>query len=176
MKKTSVVILVLILAFGLTALFVSCNKEESTKETTTVAEITTTEKEAEQSDETTKEADSDNPVKNFEGKYDNGGTFITVTAVGKNGAEFVVDNPLTDDEGESYTFSGEYNADKKCVQYSNSTKEVLSYDSEGIVTDEETVYSNGSGEVLFMDNGTIQWQDENEAEWLVGSNVFKQVK
>ncbi len=167
MKKTSKIILALTLIAAIIVVFAACkastdnNNEGTSSATGTVVTQASEENEGGQ-----------NPIMNFVGKYDNGGCFITVEAVGSNEAMFTVDIPLTDDEAERYTFSGEFEEDTLSVHYSNSTKKVLTLAADGSVTDEKIEYTDGSGKILFHEDGTLDWQDEKEGERFAGSTSF----
>ncbi len=169
MKKPIKIILALALVAVLALSFTACSG--SSDETTTTAPTTEAVSDTAQNDG----EDGQNPVMNFIGNYDNGGTTILVEADAKDGAVFTVDEPMTDDEKYTYTFSGTLDLDTLKVTYSNSTKKVIKLDSQGNVTGEKTAYTDGAGVVIFHDDGTLEWQDENEAERFVGSNVFNYV-
>ena len=109
---------------------------------------------------------------NFIGNYENGLAKIFVEAEGDDGAKFTVDLGLTDDEAEQYTFSGTIDPDTLKVTYSNSTKKFLTLDANGNVIDEKVEYTDGDGVVIFHEDGTVEWQDENEATRIEGNTVF----
>ena len=168
MKNISKTILALMLAVAIVMSFAACSSSngEDADETTPVST-------AEASEEAVDEgSDGQNPVMNFIGNYENGLAKVLVEAEGNDGAKFTVDLGLTDDEAEQYTFSGTIDTDTLKVTYSNSTKKVLTLDANGNVTDEKVEYTDGAGVVIFHEDGTLEWQDENEAERIVGSNVF----
>lgn len=168
MKKISRIVLVLTLVAAMIMMFTACksNTDNNKGDSSSVTDAVVS-----QASENNEE-NGQNPVMNFVGKYDNGGCYITVEAVGNNEAKFTVDFPLTDDEAESYTFSGEFEEDTLSVHYSNSTKKVLTLAADGSVTDEKTEYTDGSGKILFHEDGTLDWQDENEAERLIDNTTF----
>lgn len=168
MKNISKTILVLMLAVAIVMSFVACssNSADNAEETTPVSS-------AEASEEALDEdSDGQNPVMNFIGNYESGLAKILVEAEGNDGAKFTVDLGLTDDEAEQYTFSGTIDADTLKVTYSNSTKKILTLDANGNVTNEKVEYTDGAGVVIFHEDGTLEWQDENEATRIEGSNVF----
>ena len=165
MKKLLSIALALVLIL---CAFAGCSKnkqEQTTQAQTTQAQQTTTAAEG-------GEEDGQNPVMNFIGKYDNGGTYITVECEGKDGAKFTVEEPMTDTEKYTYSFSGTLDLDTLKVTYSNSTKKVQTLGDYGKVVDEKTEYTDGAGVVIFHDDGTLEWQDENEADRLLDNNVF----
>lgn len=157
-------LLVCVIAFS----FVACSN--SLNETAAYAPDETVSETAQDSGE-----DGQNPVMNFIGNYENGGTYILVEADAKDGAIFTVEEPLTDDEKYTYSFSGTLDLDTLKVYYSNCTKKDIKLNPQGNVTEELTEYTDGTGIVIFHDDGTLEWQDETEAERLIGSNVFNYV-
>lgn len=173
MKKLTKIIIALALIAALVLTFAACSG--SADKTTSAAPSEVVSDNA-QTDEGSDEGDDgQNPVMNFIGNYDNGGINILVEADSKDGAVFTVDEPMTDDEKYTYTFSGTLDLDTLKVTYSNSTKKVVKLDAQGNAVEEKTEYTDGSGVVIFHDDGTLEWQDENEAERIVGSNVFSYV-
>lgn len=52
------------------------------------------------------------------------------------------------------------------------SKEVT-YDENGDVVSETVVYSDGVGRLQFFNDGTMQWQDEQEADRLAGMTFEK---
>ena len=167
MKSFVKIFMSLILAGAIALTFVACSN--STDETTTAAPADAVSDTA----QTDGEEDGQNPVMNFIGKYDNGGTFITVEADGTSGAKFTVEEPMTDTEKYMYTFSGTLDLDTLRVTYSNSTKTVQTIDAAGNIADEKVEYSDGSGMVIFHEDGTLEWRDENEAERMADNYVFE---
>ncbi|MBR2133822.1 MAG: hypothetical protein IJ851_03840 [Eubacterium sp.] len=167
MNKHSKIIVSLMLALAMLMAFSACSSISSENEETTEEIVT----EAAQSEDS-----GQNPVMNFIGKYDNGGCVITVAADGADYATFTVDWGLTDDEKETYIFSGKFDSDTLTVNYNNSTKNILTLAADGTVTEEKTAYSNGSGKIIFHEDGTLEWLDEKEGERLVDNTVFTFVK
>ncbi|MBQ9228707.1 MAG: hypothetical protein IJ168_07750 [Eubacterium sp.] len=168
MKKVSKIMISILLAVAIVMSFAACasNSNEAAEETTPVSTAETSEEAVDEGN------DGQNPVMNFIGNYENGLAKILVEAEGNDGAKFTVDLGLTDDEAEQYTFSGTIDPDTLKVTYSNSTKKILTLDANGNVTDEKVEYTDGDGVVIFHEDGTLEWQDENEAERIVDSNVF----
>ncbi len=169
MNKVTKIILSLTLIFTLAFSLVACSaKNENKNGASTEAQSA----EAASTSEAEAGNDGRNYVMNFVGNYDNGGCYIFVEAEGADGAKFTVTWPLTDFESETYTFSGTFEPDTLTVHYSNSTKIVNKLDAEGNVTGEKTEYTDGSGKIIFHEDGTLEWQDENEAERLVDNATF----
>lgn len=167
MKKFCQILIALLLVAAMVTAFAACAaKTDNTADTTAAVPPTS---------ETTANApgdDGQNAVMNFIGDYDNGGCYIHVEAEGSNDAVFTVEWPMTDDMKETYTFSGTLDIDTLTVTYSNSTKKVLTLDANGNVTNEKAEYTDGSGKVIFREDGTLEWLDENEAERMIDNTVF----
>lgn len=164
MKKLIAILLALVMILTLSA----CSSGTRSETVTASPEASTNTVEG--TDE-----DWQNPVMNFIGNYDNGGTVILVEAEGADGAKFTVEEPLTDTEKNTFTFSGSIDLDTLRVTYSNSTKTVQALDTQGVIVDERVEYTDGAGMIIFHEDGTLEWQDENEAERFVGSNIFSYV-
>ncbi|MBR1531646.1 MAG: hypothetical protein IJ643_06280 [Eubacterium sp.] len=171
MKNISKTILALMLAVAIVMSFAACssNSGDNAEETTPVSTAETSEEAVDEGN------DGQNPVMNFIGNYENGLAKILVEAEGTDGAKFTVDLGLTDDEAEQYTFSGTIDPDTLKVTYSNSTKKILTLDANRNVTGETVEYTDGDGVIIFHEDGTLEWQDENEATRVEGNTVFTYV-
>ncbi len=168
MKRSILILLSLVISAVMLLSFAACTgKSDKAPETTAASSPVST--------QTTDDGEEggQNPIMNYIGRYSNGDAEILVEAEGEDGAKFTVDRGLTDDEAEQYTFSGTLDIDTLKVTYSDSTKKVLTLDAKGNVTDENVKYTDGSGTIIFHEDGTLEWQDENEAEILVENNTFK---
>ena len=165
MKKPGRIILTLVIISALAISFSACSK---TAENTQSKPAKTTEEYVD-----SEEFEPDNPVVKYVGKYDNGEYYITVEAMDDNEAKFTVDRPMTERTSEGFVFSGTFDKETLSVNYSDSTKSLFDYDTDGTVSDEEIEYKNGSGKIIFHDDSTLEWIDENEAENLSGNTIFK---
>ncbi len=159
MKKLTEIILALVLAGILALSFVSCTKSSDSSEPSNTAS-------------SSQEDGGQNPVMNVVGKYENGGCYITVEAEGSDSAKFTVEWPMTDEEKEVYSFSGVFDTDTLKVTYSNSTKTVQSIAPDGTVLTGDVEYSDGTGVVVFREDGSLEWLDDNEAERMTDNQVF----
>ena len=174
MKKLSKIILALSLVCAMVLSFAACSNEKKDDASTTSPAETTAPVSTDAAAPSDEE-DGQNPIMNYVGRYDNGGCHILVEADGDNGAKISIEWPMTDDEKETYTMSGDFDFDTFTVHYDNSTKTVYTLDAEGNVTDEEIKYTDGSGKIVFHDDGTLDWLDENEAERIIDSQTFTYV-
>ncbi|MCR4688733.1 MAG: hypothetical protein K5745_04175 [Saccharofermentans sp.] len=59
-----------------------------------------------------------------------------------------------------WTMSGDFNVDTFTVSYSNGMLVEETYDSEGVVMNEEAIYTDGTGIIKFFEDGTLTWQDD----------------
>lgn len=96
---------------------------------------------------------------NFVGEYSADRATITVEAEGDNGAKITVQWGSSADEGSEWTMSGVFNDSTKTVNYTNGQK--IDYVDDGDQRSETTVYTDGTGEIVFNDN-TLQWADDKE--------------
>ena len=112
--------------------------------------------------------DGQNPVMNFVGEYSADRCFIIVEADGETDAKISAVWANSADETAEYTMSGRFDPETYRINYSDGEKKIVKYDDTGAVTEETVVYSDGVGRIQFYDNNTLAWQDEQEADSLIG--------
>lgn len=71
-------------------------------------------------------------------------------------------------EASKWTMSGSFDPDTLRINYSDGTKEDCVFGEDGEVASKTTVYENGVGRIQFYGDGTLAWQDEQEADQLAG--------
>lgn len=113
--------------------------------------------------------DGQNPVMNFIGVYAADRCTITVAADGENDAKITASWGQSATETYEYTMSGLFDIDTLRVNYSNGEKKYVVYDENGEVAQETVEYTDGVGRVVFHEDGTLEWQDEQEADKLIGT-------
>ena len=118
------------------------------------------------------DADSQNPVMNYIGVYECDRCSITVEADGATDAKITVHWGSSATEATVWTMSGRFDPDTKRINYSDSTKTVMSF--EGEEEKDTVVYENGVGRIQFLDDGKLEWQDEREVENVRGM-VFESI-
>ena len=119
------------------------------------------------------DADWQNPVMNFIGNYQCDRASATVECSGSEDAWITIKWGSSAWELTQWDIVGRLDTDTLSIEYSGSTKRNLVYDDNGDLKSEEIVYEDGSGTVVFNDDGTFTWHEdlsENAAdmvfEWL----------
>ena len=46
------------------------------------------------------------------------------------------------------------------LEYADGVKSILTYDDDGALVSEETEYEDGTGTIVFNDDGTFTWHDD----------------
>ena len=117
--------------------------------------------------------DWQNPVMNFVGKYECGELRALVECFGNEDAWITIEQSKSDTELTRWDITGRLDLDTLTVAYSGSTKSTVVSDENGEVKSQEQEYTDGSGTVVFGDDGTFTWHEdgaEDEAglvfEWL----------
>lgn len=110
-----------------------------------------------------------NPAAKFEGNYATGRAAVKVEAKGSSSAEITVS---WSDSAASYVewvMSGEFDAATRTVEYDDCTKTYIVMNSDGSIGSEDIEYRKGEGRVMFFDDQTLIWEDdeENIAEGMV---------
>lgn len=76
-------------------------------------------------------------------------------------------------EASVWTMSGSFDPDTLRINYSDSVKANRVYDENGEVASETVEYENGVGRIQFFGDGTLAWQDEQEADQLIDMTFEK---
>ena len=106
--------------------------------------------------------DGQNPVMNYIGVYECDRCSITIEADGDTDAKVTVHWGSSATEATVWTMSGYFDPDTMRINYSDSVKTEMTFEGE-----EETdtvVYENGVGRIQFHEDGTLEWQDEQEVD------------
>lgn len=110
--------------------------------------------------------DGQNPIMNFIGNYMCDRARFEVLPAGDNSAQITVRWGSSAFDSALWTMSGVFDTDTLEISYSDCTKKVISYDrdsEESEQSPEETVdYTDGSGTVIFGEDGTLTWDDNQE--------------
>lgn len=116
--------------------------------------------------------DGQNPVMNYVGDYECDRCSITIEADGDTDAKITVHWGSSATEATVWTMSGRFDPDTKRINYSDSTKTVMNF--EGEEEKDTVVYKNGVGRIQFLDDGKLEWQDEQEIDTVRGM-VFESI-
>ena len=117
--------------------------------------------------------DWQNPVMNFVGNYQCGEMTALVECFGNEDAWITVEQNESATELTRWDITGRLDLDTLTIAYSGCPKSIVKLDASGEVESQEDVSSDGSGTVVFGDDGTFTWHEdgsENEAglvfEWV----------
>ena len=104
-----------------------------------------------------------NPVMNFIGNYQCDRARALVECSGKEDALITIDWGSSFEELARWTIIGRLDPDTLTVRYSGCTKSVITFDENGEIKKEEPVYENGTGTIVFSEDLTFTWH-EDQAE------------
>ncbi len=114
-----------------------------------------------------------NPVMNFVGEYQSGRAHALVECWDKDEAMITIDWGSSAWETARWLITGKLDTETLSISYEGCGKFILTYDENGEVKSEETVYTDGTGTITFNDDGTFTWhEDQSESgqdlvfEWL----------
>ena len=106
------------------------------------------------------EEDDQNPVMNFIGEYQCDRAHATVECVGADSAQITIDWGSSAWELARWVIVGPLDTDTLAVEYSGCVKSILTYKDDGELESEEVEYEDGTGTVVFNDDGTFTWHDD----------------
>ena len=110
--------------------------------------------------------DGQNPVMNFIGNYVCDRARIEVMPEGEDMADITVSWSSSAFEHTEWSMSGVLDTETLTVSYSDCTKKDVVYDrdsEEAGQTPQETIeYTDGTGTILFGNDGTLVWNDDQE--------------
>ncbi len=101
-----------------------------------------------------------NPVMNFIGSYQCDRARATVECFGNEDAWITVEWPDSAWELARWDIVGTLDTDTLTIRYSGCTKSVVTYDDKGEVKSQEAEYEDGTGTVVFHDDGTFTWHED----------------
>ena len=107
--------------------------------------------------------DWQNPVMNFVGEYQCERAHALVECFGTREAWITIEWGSSAWELARWDIVGELDTDTLTVTYSDASKRIIVYGDDGEVKSEETEYSDGTGSILFRDDGTFIWHEDQSA-------------
>ncbi len=117
--------------------------------------------------------DWQNPLMNFIGEYQCGRAHALVECSGYEDARIVIEWGSSAWELARWDIFGRFDPDTLTVAYEGCLKQIVVYDESGEIASQEPVYEDGTGTVVFHDDGTFTWhEDQSEYgddmvfEWL----------
>ena len=106
------------------------------------------------------DADGQNPVMNFIGDYQCDRAHALVECVDKDSALITIDWGGSAWELARWVIVGPLDLDTLTIEYSGCTKSILTYNDEGELVSEEVEYDDGTGTIIFNDDGTFTWHED----------------
>jgi D-alanyl-D-alanine carboxypeptidase len=104
--------------------------------------------------------DWQDPVLAHAGDYQCGRAHAQVTSFGEGRAFIVVEWGSSAWELTRWILVGELDTETGTIRYTDGTKSNLTYDDSGEATEEETVYTDGTGTIVFNGDGTFTWHED----------------
>ena len=106
--------------------------------------------------------DWQNPVMNFVGNYQSGRARATVECWAKDEAWITIEWGGSAWELARWLIAGKLDTDTLTITYEGSSKYNVTYDDNGEVKNEEQVYGDGTGTIVFHDGGFTWHEDQSE--------------
>lgn len=101
-----------------------------------------------------------NPVMNFVGAYRCDQAHAQVECFGYDEAWITIERDSSARELTRWIIVGRLDPETLTISYSGSSKANLVYDEQSEVTSEERVYDDGTGTVVFRDDGSFVWHED----------------
>ena len=106
-----------------------------------------------------------NPVMNFVGAYQSDRARATVACSGTEDAQIVIEWADSASELAKWEIVGRLDPENLTISYSGCTKSILHYDGSGEVTSQEAEYEDGTGTIVFREDGSFTWhEDQSDRE------------
>ena len=111
------------------------------------------------------DGDWQNPVMNFVGEYQCDRAHAMVESFGNDEAWISIDWGGSAAEMAHWDIIGNLNTETLTIAYSGCTKSIIKYDEEGKPVAQETEYEDGTGTIVFNEDGTFTWhEDQSEGD------------
>ena len=108
--------------------------------------------------------DHKNPLIDFIGDYQCDRAHAYVESIGDDSVRITIDWGGSAWETANWLITGTLDADTMTVNYSGCSKSVFTYNDGGQLVSEEVEYEDGTGTVVFNDDGTFTWhEDQSES-------------
>lgn len=135
----------------------SDNSETPSSETVSLTQSETVSAETPDENE-----DGQNPVMNFVGPYACERATMEVQAKDSSSALINVHWAGSASTDAEWEMSGDFNSETMTVSYTDCKKTIKEFDETGSTVSENTEYENGKGELIFHEDNTITWEDDEE--------------
>ena len=104
--------------------------------------------------------DWQNPVMNFVGEYQCDRAHATVECFGNEEAWITIDWGDSASEQAQWDIVGRLDPNTAAIEYSGCTKSIITYDDDGEIKSQKPEYEDGSGTIVFHDDGTFTWHED----------------
>ena len=104
--------------------------------------------------------DWQNPVTDYAGDYQCDRARATVETFGFDEAFVTVEWANSASEVTRWYLSDRFDPETRTVTYDGGTKVNLTFDGEGEVTNEDRIYDDGTGTIVFDEDGTFTWHED----------------
>ena len=104
--------------------------------------------------------DWQNPVMNFIGEYRCDRAHALVECFDKQDAWITIEWGGSAAELARWDIVGRLDLDTLTIAYSDCTKQIITYDSNGEIVSQEPEYEDGTGTVTFHNDGTFTWHED----------------
>ena len=106
------------------------------------------------------EEEGQNPVMNFIGDYQSGRASAHVECEGMDSARITIRWGGSAWEEAVWVIVGKLDLDTLTVAYTGAVKTNVTYGDDGELKSEEKVYEDGTGSIVFHDDGTFTWHED----------------
>ena len=160
MKKNVITSICLALAAVMLLALAACGKESVTSDVSDKDES----------------ADWQNIAMNFIGEYQWERAHALVEAEGDDGVKITIEWGGSAWSLAKWVITGKLDPETLTVNYTDSVKSEITYNGNGEIEKEDVIYTDGTGSVVFNDNGTFTWKDDRSEygdilfEWLSTKN------
>jgi len=120
--------------------------------------------------------DWQNPVMNFIGEYQCDRAHAFVECFGNEDARITIEWGGSAAESVRWDIMGRLDTETLTIEYSGCMKSILTYDESGEVKSQEAEYEDGTGTIVFGDDGTFTWHEDQSEHgedlvfvWAAGS-------
>ncbi len=105
-----------------------------------------------------------NPITDYVGNYQCDRANAKVETFGVSDTWITIEWGSSASETARWYIVGSFDPETKTINYTGASKANVTYDESGEITEEESVYDDGTGTVVFNDDGTFTWhEDQSES-------------
>ena len=106
------------------------------------------------------EEDGQNPVMNFIGEYQCDRAHAVVECEGTDSARIKIHWGSSAWDAAEWVIVGKLDLDTLTISYTGASKTIVTYDWDDEIESEEKVYEDGTGTIVFHDDGTFTWHED----------------